>query len=112
MKSMPVDNPFQIRHYGVLPEGTGMLQDFFTKWLMVCAAPDQKAVKIAKLLEEEIAPMFGVPEALLSDCGTNLLSCLMQDVYKPLGVKKLNTTAHHPLCNGMVERFNHTLKTM
>ena len=56
--------------------------------------------------------MFGVPEALLSDRGTNLLSCLMQDVCKLLGIKKLNTTAHHPQCNGMVERFNRTLKTM
>ena len=29
-----------------------------------------------------------------------------------LGIKKLNTTALHPQCNGMVERFNRTLKTM
>jgi len=29
-----------------------------------------------------------------------------------LGIKKLNTTAHHPQCNGMVERFNRTLKKM
>ena len=56
--------------------------------------------------------MFGVPEALLTDRGTNLLSCLMQDVCSLLGMKKINTTAHHPQCNGMVERFNRTLKTM
>ena len=84
-------------------------QDLFTKWPMVYATPDQKAMRIAKLLAEEIVPMFGVPEALLSDCGTNLLSCLMQDVCKLLGIKKLNTTAHHLQCNGMVERFNRTL---
>ena len=44
------------------------------------AATNQKAVRLAKLLAEEIVPMFGVPETLLSDCGTNLLSYLMQDV--------------------------------
>ena len=49
---------------------------------------------------------------LLSDRDTNLLLCLMQDVCKLLGIKKLNTTAHHPQCNGMVERFNRTSKTM
>ena len=89
-----------------------VFQDLFTKWPMVYTTPDQKAERIAKLLAQEIVPMFGVPEALLSDRGTNLLSCLMQDVCKLLGMKKLNTTAHHPQCNGIIERFNRTLKTM
>ena len=79
---------------------------------MVYATPDQKAERIAKLLTQEIVPMFGVPEALLSDRGINLLSHLMQDVCKMLGIKKLNTTSHHPQCNGMIERFNRTLKSM
>ena len=61
---------------------------------------------------EEFIPLFGVPEALLSDRGTNLLSYLMKDICSLLGIEKLNTTAYHPQCNGMTERFNHTLKTM
>ena len=75
--------------------------------------PDQKSVRIVKLLVEEIIPVFGVPEALLSDRGTNLLSHLMQDVCGLLGIKKINTTAtaYHPQCNGLIERFNRTLKT-
>ncbi len=56
--------------------------------------------------------MFGVPEKLLSDRGTNLLSFLMRDVCQLLGITKINTTAYHPQTNGMVERFNRTLKTM
>ena len=65
-----------------------------------------------RLLVEEVVPFFGVPEALLSDRGTNLLSHLMQDVCKLMGIQKLNTTAYHPQCDGMVERFNRTLKTI
>lgn len=53
-----------------------------------------------------------MPEALLSDRGTNLLSNLMKDVCSALGIGKLNTTAYHPQCDGMVERFNRTLKAM
>ena len=68
---------------------------------MVYAIPDQKATRLAKLLVEEIVPMFGVRGALLSDRGTNLMSCLIQDVYKLLGIQKLNTTDHHPQCNGI-----------
>ena len=29
-----------------------------------------------------------------------------------LGIRKLNTTAYHPQCNGLVERYNRTLKAM
>ena len=89
-----------------------VFQDYLSKWPMVYPMPDQKAERIVKLLVEEIVPFFGVPEALLSDRGTNLLSHLMKDVCGLLGIKKLNTTAYHPECDGMVERFNRTLKTM
>ena len=79
---------------------------------MVYPVPDQKALQIAQLLAEKIVPFIGVPEALLSDRGTNLLSHLVLDVCQLLGVKKLNTTSYHSQCDGMVERFNRTLKTM
>jgi len=36
----------------------------------------------------------------------------MKDVCSLLGTEKLNTTAYHPQCNGLVERFNRTLKMM
>jgi len=36
----------------------------------------------------------------------------MKDICKMLGIEKLNTTASHPQCNGVVERFNRTQKAM
>ena len=89
-----------------------VFQDMFTKWLLVFPVPDQRAERIARLLCEETVTMFGVPEALLSDQGSNLISSLILDVCKLLGVEKLNTTSYHPECDSMVERFNRTLKTM
>ena len=86
--------------------------DLFTKWPFVYVTPDQKSLRIAKLLVDEIVPFCGVPEALLTDRGTNLLSHLMLDLCEMLGTKKLNTTAYHPQCDGMVERFNRTLKSI
>ena len=56
--------------------------------------------------------LFGVPGALLSDRGTNLLSHLMCDVCALLGIEKLNTTAYHRQCDGLTERFNRTLKSL
>ena len=53
-----------------------------------------------------------MPEALLSDRGINCLSYLMKDIHNFLGIKKHNTVAYHPQCNGLTERFNQILKTM
>ena len=36
----------------------------------------------------------------------------MKDVCALLGIEKLKTTAHHPECDGAVECFNRTLKSM
>ena len=89
-----------------------VFQDFLSKWPFVFAAPDQKATCLAHLLTKEIVPVFGLPDALLSDRGTNLLSHIMRDVCELLGTTKLNTTAYHPQCDGMVERMNRALKAM
>ena len=117
---IPVTRPFQILGMDImaLPKTTKgnqyvlVFQDFLTKWPCVFALPDQQTDRIVKILVEDIIPFFGVPEAVLSDRGTNLLSHLMQDVCRLLGVKKLNATAYHPQCDGLVERYNRTLKTM
>ena len=119
LSPIPVQRPFQI--FGVdlmeLPATSQgnkyvvVFQDFFSKWPLVFPVPDQKSERIVKLLADEIIPFCGVPESLLSDRGTNLLSHLMLDVCCALGIQKLNTTAYHPQCDGMVERFNRTLKT-
>ena len=89
-----------------------VFQDYLTKWPMVYAMPDQKAHRIARLLVDEIIPFYGAPESLLSNRGTYLLSHLMMGLCTMLGIKKLNTTAYHPECDDIVERFNRTLKSM
>ena len=119
LQPIPVARPFQILGIDVMDlpmtergnKHVVVIQDLFTKWPFVFAVPDQKTTRIARLLAEEVIPWFGVPESLLSDRGTNLLSNLMVDLCKMLGVTKLNTTAYHPQCDGAVERFNRTLKT-
>ena len=54
----------------------------------------------------------GIPEEILSDQGTQFTSKLMKEVGRLLSMKQLATTPYHPQCNGLVERFNGTLKTM
>ena len=81
----------------------GTCQDFLSDFLLVYAVPDCKSLRIAKLLVEEVVPLFGVPESLLFNRRTNLLSYLMKKACSLLGTKKRNTTAYHPQCDRMVE---------
>ena len=120
LRTIPVSKPFQIMGIDImdLPKTSQgnkhvvVVQDFPSKWPFVFTVPDQKTHCIARLIVEHTVPVVGVPKALLSDQDTNLLSHLMQDVCGLLGIEKLNTTAYHPQCNGLVERFNCMLKTM
>ena len=54
---------------------------------------------------------FSIPEDISSDRGSQFTSALWTEIAKHLGVKVHRTTAFHPQANGMVERFNRSLKT-
>ena len=86
-----------------------VFMDYLTKWPEVFPAKNQNSLTIARLLVEHIIPRHGVPTQLLSDRGTAFLSKLMVEVYKLLGLKKVNTTAYHPQTDSLVERFNCTI---
>ena len=88
-----------------------VFQDYFSKWPMVFAVPDQKTNAIVELLTKEVIPFYGASEAVVTDRGTNLLSHLVRDVCSKLGITKLN--AQHTIQNiVMVEQFKSTLKSM
>ena len=84
LKPIPVSRVFQIVGVDImeLPKTSSgnryvvVFQDFLSKWPMVFPVADQKATTLVKLVEE-VVPFMGVPEALLSDRGTNLLSTLI-----------------------------------
>ena len=85
---IPVSKPLQILGIDVMDlpltdQGNRhvvVIQDLFTKWPLAFTVPDQKTTRIARLVAEEVIPLFSVPECLLSDRGTNLLSNLMMEL--------------------------------
>ena len=69
----------------------------------------------ADAVAEELITLFaryGVPKEILTDQGSNFTSQLLQVLYKLLGVKLIKTMPHHPQADGLVERFNKTLKDL
>ena len=53
--------------------------------------------------------MYGIPDILHSDQGTNFESTIFQQTLEAFGINKRRTTAYHPQCDGMVERMNRSL---
>ena len=68
------------------------LVDYLTKWVESFPTDNQRSETIIKLLIDHVICRHGVPEALVSDRGPNLLSTLMQEVCSLTGMRKLNTT--------------------
>ena len=69
----------------------------------------------AQAVAEQLIELFsrhGIPKELLTDQGTNFTSALLKELYKMLGVQPIQTTPYHPQTDGLVERFNQTLKQM
>ena len=54
----------------------------------------------------------GVPKEILTDQGTNFMSKLLTELYRMLHVHPIRTSPYHPQTDGLVERFNRTLKAM
>ena len=78
-----------------------------------------EAVPLKKITTEAVAEALldiysrvGIPEEVLTDQGTQFMSECMQEVSRLLSIKGLTSTPYHPICNGLVERWNGTLKSM
>ncbi|KAK7889577.1 hypothetical protein WMY93_025137 [Mugilogobius chulae] len=54
----------------------------------------------------------GLPDEILTDQGTNFTSRLMHLFQQQLGITSIKTSPYHPQTDGLVERFNQTLKRM
>ncbi|XP_067393195.1 SCAN domain-containing protein 3-like, partial [Emydura macquarii macquarii] len=69
----------------------------------------------SKAIATELVKIFarvGLPKEILTDQGTPFMSKLMKDLCTLLRVRALRTSVYHPQTDGLVERFNRTLKAM
>ena len=120
LKPIPVGGPFQRVGVDILEmpqtaQGNRYIvvfADYLTKWVEAYPTVNQTSETIARLLIDHIVCRHGVPAELLSDRGANLLSSLLVDLCRLLGMRKVNTTASHPQTDGLVENVNHTIRAM
>ena len=92
------------------------------RWILTlvdCATryPEAIPMKVIDTIEcaEELVNIFsriGIPQEILSDRGSQFVSDLMREISRLLSVRQLQTTPYHAQCNGLVERWNGTLRRM
>ena len=87
------------------------LVDFATRYPEAVPLKDIDTETVAEALVEFLSRL-GVPEEILSDLGTQFVSECMKEVTRLFSIKQLTTTPYHPMCNGLTEKFNGTMKSM
>ena len=85
--------------------------DYATRYPEAVALKNIETTTVAEALVTIFARV-GIPHEILSDQGVQFTSSLMKEVSRLLSIKQMVTTPYHPICNGLVERFNGTLKAM
>ena len=116
MTNIPIGRPWKMIAVDVLevPRSVNnniyllVIQDYFTKWVEAIPLPDQTAKRITTEIIRLFA-VYGIPDILHSDQGTNFESTIFKQTLEAFGINKRHTTAYHPQCDGMVERVNRSL---
>lgn len=84
--------------------------DRFTRWPEVVPLAEITAETVAKAFISCWVSRFGCPTVIVTDRGRQFESALFHLLSKSIGFDHRKTTAYHPQCNGLVERFHRQLK--
>ena len=83
--------------------------DYATRYPEAVALSGITTVKVAEALCS-IYSRIDVPRQVVHDQGSQFMSDVMTEVSRLLSVQNMVSSPYHPQCNGLVERFNGTLK--
>ena len=87
--------------------------DSLSRWIeAIPLKKDPTSAEVLDIFLRHIVCRYGCPLVVRSDCGSNLTSKLVQEVYDVCKVRLARSTAYHHSSAGVVERFNNTLVEM
>ena len=112
MQCVAVDN------FGPLPISENgnqyiiVLGEYFSKWVEAWAVPNHTAQTVADKLVVEFFTRYGCPQQIHTGQGREFQSDLFKILCRKFGIRQTRTTPYRPNSDGLVERFNRTLKQM
>ena len=84
--------------------------DYFTRWPEARAVPYANAEAAARFIYEEIICQHDIVNVIYTNQGIHFVNELLKELVEKFQMKHHRVTAYHPQANGLVERFNGTLK--
>ena len=88
-----------------------VLMDCTSKWPEAYALRNVTTETVVKCLIN-MSARVGIPQEVLMANGSNFVSKTMREYCTTMGIEQIKTSPYHPQTNGMVERFNATLKRL
>ena len=86
--------------------------DHFTRYVQAFVTKNHMARTMARVLYNNYFSVFGFPQCLMSDQGTEFCGKVIATMCSLLGVEKIHTTPYHPQMNGSAKRVHQTLQRM
>ena len=83
-----------------------MLIDYAMRYPEAVALP---TIEIEHVVEAfvEMFSRVGMPDEMLTDCGSQFTAEVMIEVSRLLSLKQLTMTPYHPMCNGLAMQNVH-----
>ena len=78
------------------------MMDYVTRYPEAIALPSIETERVAEALVEMFSRV-GVPDEMLTDCGSQFMSEIMKEVARLLSLQQLTRSAFNAQCNGLVE---------
>ena len=87
--------------------------DYFTKYFVAVPLPNHTAPTVAKaIFEQWICRLGGCPTTIHSDRAPEFVGKVLTHLWEMLGIHATRTLPYRPQSDGLVERFNSTIKSM
>ena len=87
------------------------VEDAFTRYVTAVPIPNKETQTVARALLDRVVLVYGCPERIHSDQGTEFCSNLWKELMSQLRINKTETPAYNPQSN-IVERFHRVLGAM